>query len=236
MLSKKTCELNENTQRCEDCGIDAASMQKGKCRAPYTGSEEPFAYASIDLETTGLYKESCQIIQFGIVLDDLVSPIEELPACEWLVLQDDGIYTGQAFALQMNAKILKSIADVETGIKADHGNLPNYCYSYELSDTVQDWLEEQGWRGNPLLCAGKNFAAFDRQFLLELGLLWDIQMQHRSLDPVNLYYHPLEDWRQPPNMKTCCERAGIDSDVKHEALADAYMVIRLIREGYGICD
>lgn len=232
MPSKKICKLDENTQHCVACGIDEESMSKGKCRTPHTGTENPFAYASVDLETTGLDTDRCQILQCGIVLEDFISPREELPAAEWLVLQHGGFYYGQSFAMQMNAKILKSIADVEAGIKAGHKNLPSYCYIDDLTETVEEWLKAQGWKGGPLLCVGKNFGSFDRQMLINAG--FEIRMHHRSLDPVTLYYDPFEDWNQPPNMKICCERANVDSNVKHEALADAYQVIELLRSGYGV--
>ena len=43
-------------------------------------------YISIDLETTGLSSETCEVIEFGAVLDDLTTlqPIESLPKISYI--------------------------------------------------------------------------------------------------------------------------------------------------------
>ena len=67
-------------------------------------------YVSIDTETTGLNPERCQVIEFGAVIDDLSNPqpIVKLPKFQCYIRYPE--YKGSAFALQMNQKILKTLA------------------------------------------------------------------------------------------------------------------------------
>src|SRR5690606_33591633 len=80
--------------------------------------------------------------------------------------------------------------------------------------------------------AGKNFASFDRQFLMRLPGMPDKVFKHRTIDPAVLYWHPDED-HELPNTATCMFRAGLDPIVKHRALADARSVVDLVRRGVG---
>lgn len=179
-------------------------------------------YASIDLETTGLDPETCKTIEIGMILDDLSNPrpIASLPAFHCYV--DCGIFTGQARALAMHAKIFERIAS----------KAPEYHYLCEESVGIyiSDFLRRNGYgrseRVNP---AGKNFASFDANFLKKLpGLSKEVFFSHRVIDPAMLYWNPMTD-KALPDTKTCYERAGIREDVAHTALDDARGVIKLLR-------
>lgn len=187
-------------------------------------------YASIDIETTGLNSKEDQILQVGIVLDDFECPVETLPQLELLVLNRYRRYSGSAFALQMNHIILEQISEIETKIRNGVSVQESYAWSHRLGQKVKDWLTSHGWNGSPLLCAGKNFASFDRRFLEQVPK-WP-RMHHRCLDPGSLYYLPDKDFDSPPSTETCCKRAKIDSGIKHTALADAIQVVKLIRRAY----
>ena len=63
-------------------------------------------YVSIDIETTGLDPETCQILEIGAVLDDWTKPIDELPVYHRLVYHKE--YRGSAYALAMNANLLEA--------------------------------------------------------------------------------------------------------------------------------
>jgi hypothetical protein len=56
-------------------------------------------------------------------------------------------------------------------------------------------------------------------------------MNHRTIDPANLFWDPLID-RGLPNTKTCMERAGLDGEVAHTAVEDARVVCKLIRRAF----
>ena len=58
-------------------------------------------YVSIDIETTGLDPETCQILEIGAVWDDWTKPIDELPVYHRLVVHKE--YRGSAYALALNA-------------------------------------------------------------------------------------------------------------------------------------
>ena len=70
---------------------------------------------SLDLEMTGLDIETCDILEFGCVLDDLSNqrPIEELPTfeCYFSPVREGGTYQGSPYALQMHPEIFRRIAE-----------------------------------------------------------------------------------------------------------------------------
>jgi hypothetical protein len=82
------------------------------------------------------------------------------------------------------------------------------------------------------VAAGKNFGAFDLQFLnRRLDFSSHVRCLHRSIDPAMLYFNPVQD-KEPPNMQKCLDRAGINEIVDHTGLADALSVVKLIRTKY----
>jgi hypothetical protein len=68
-------------------------------------------YVSIDLETTGLDPNACQVIEFAAVIEDTLNPLpyEELPKFSKLVLHDS--VQGELYAVNMNAAIFKELND-----------------------------------------------------------------------------------------------------------------------------
>ena len=110
----------------------------------------------------------------------------------------------------------------------------------EVVDRVKEWLFELGYSENEegmieIVVAGKNYNAFDKLFLQEV---WEwktsIKEHRRTLDPAILYV----DWNEddvPPNLLTCLQRmadyqnSGVEHEVSHDALEDAFDVIRVIR-------
>jgi hypothetical protein len=80
--------------------------------------------------------------------------------------------------------------------------------------------------------AGKNFATFDKLFLMQLPW-WQklIKIRQRVLDPAIL----MVDWKNDtslPNLTQCKERAGVTGIVTHNALEDAWDVIEVLRKSY----
>ena len=80
--------------------------------------------------------------------------------------------------------------------------------------------------------AGKNFGTFDKLFLEELPW-WKklIKIRQRIIDPSVLYCKWDED-NAIPSLKKCKERAGIDGEVAHTALEDAWEVVQMLRKFY----
>lgn len=175
-------------------------------------------YVSIDIKTTGLDEDTCQVLSVGAVIDDWKSPVEELPMFHCYV--DNNPIVGAAYALSMHPKILRAIATDETEV-------PIYAPG-EVTAAFRNWLTRyRHLYQASIVPAGKNFGSFDRQFLKRLPN-WNIPMKHRSINPGNLYFDPIVD-DGPPDTETCMARAGILGEVAHTALEDAVIVVRLIR-------
>jgi len=179
-------------------------------------------YISIDIETTGLDPETCQILSIGAVIEDWETPVDKLPSFECYV--DNGKITGSAYALSMHSKILRAIATKDTDVEILKPN----C----IAEEFEEWLSQHDLESceKRLTVAGKNFGSFDRQFLERLPYWQDlIHIEHRCIDPGSLYYRPdIDDGL--PDTKTCMERAGIAGEVAHTALEDALVVVKLIRK------
>lgn len=194
-------------------------------------------YVSIDLETTGLDVDHCDIIEFGAVLEDteLASSLflSQLPTFHRYILPPTGVgfYRGEPSALSMHAEIFKRIG-IAGGESGDGYEIIGGEY---LGTSFLDWLHYHGvikYRHDPITVAGKNFPSFDLQFLRRLpDFTPPVRFNHRYLDPAMLFWKPLEDSRVP-NLATCLERAGIEKPVLHTAVDDALLVIELLRTSY----
>ena len=214
-------------------------------------------YVSIDIETTGLDPVKANIIEFGAVLDDLSvqAPMDELPSFHAYILPpgsmmhagDGKHYTGDPFALQMNAGILETIAkrdkrrDGRAATPAP-GNGPMFLYPHQLKEHFTTWCEKHGLVDKVVAGgtmsqtvkftpAGKNFAGFDKKFLDHWCHFDHLRIAHRVMDPAMLYLDPTQD-SVPPSLPTCLERAGLDPDVPHTAIEDAKLVISLLRHAF----
>ncbi len=188
-------------------------------------------YVSIDIETTGLNHDICNVIEFAAIADDLSlqMPLESLPTFQTYILQDH--YVGEPFALAMHAEIFRKIANWQK--ESDI----NICAAAELLPRFHTFLTTLAGYTAPngilkINVAGKNFGNFDSKFLEKLphhDLL--VKFNHRILDPAMLYFNPEEDDILPGTEK-CLKRAGIAADVKHTALEDAINVVKLLRKKY----
>lgn len=204
--------------------------------------EGRYLYCSIDLETTAIDPDRGVILQFGAILDDLTSPLEDLPKLEYLILQEDGLYPGESGALAMNAGLIEEIAKIEKELQNDDPPVgENWCFNQDLVWNFHNWLTMNNCHGElpKITFAGKNFAGFDQRWI-EKHLFDDIGWPffsiiptlHRSLDVGFYFWRPWEDGPTVPNLKTCMERAGVFGDVEHRALSDAMNVVRCIRSTF----
>jgi len=194
-------------------------------------------YASIDLETTGLNLETCDILEFGCILDDLNNqrPVAELARFHAYILPpaDRKVYQVEPYAAWMNAAILKRIAVKEAPFA--------YLYPGQLGSYFQDFLKANGFgevfdkNGPKLTCAGKNFASFDLAFLKRApGFATRIRIAHRSFDPGSMYFRRGDT--SLPGTEECCKRAGLgEITPTHTAVDDALLVIQLLRSAVNRC-
>ena len=186
-------------------------------------------YVSIDLETTGLDPDTCDIVEFGAVIEDTNNqlPLSELPTFHTYILPPKwGFYRGEPYALSMHPTIFRRIATKEEGYRYEEPS--------SLGGSFTVWLMQQGvigFSGERVSVAGKNFDSFDRNFLNKLPNFSQlVSLHHRSIDPAILYWHPHEDDKLP-GLELCLKRAGIDKPVTHNAVEDALLVVELVRKG-----
>lgn len=210
-------------------------------------------YASIDVETGGLEAGQHDLLEVGVVVEDMqrLVPLDQLPTLRLLVkpLKELGYYRLEPFAAGMNAKLLETIKGFPASVsgvvrKGDpaviqgdgtrvlhvEANQVGLSIATFLIENEAAWPNKEGFLG--AVAAGKNFANFDWGFLKACPGFQDaIRFKHRVLDPMMLYLRP--DDMEPPDLKECCKRAGIDlTDWKlHTAVDDAKLVIELIRRG-----
>lgn len=170
-------------------------------------------YVSIDLETTGLEPDYCQVLEIGAVAQELggreLSRFHAFIDYEWI--------RGSPFALQLNARVLKAISE-------GRGVDPEVLV-YDFAG----WLEIYQDDGH-VNVAGKNAAGFDIPFLKQFEC--DVyvederpitnQFRYRVLDPGTMYLRPGDN--QVPGLSECLRRAGLDDKVTHDALDDALKV------------
>lgn len=185
-------------------------------------------YISIDLETTGLNPNTCQILQFAAVFDSFSRPLEKAPILNLLLAADN--YSGEPYALAMHSDIFKILAQQKLGTTTLHGREVGVIKSTDLVDKFICWISKLGWPyGHRIVCTGKNFATFDLRFLQQYG--WNkVGMHHRVIDVGSFYLCQTDI--EPPSTKECLGRAGLPETITHDAVEDALQVCQLIRRHF----
>lgn len=186
---------------------------------------------SIDIETSGLCPQNCDILEFGAVLDDLSNqrPIHMLPTFHCYFVKDE--YKGEPFALSMHPTIFRRIA--ERGEEANRKKY-NYFSAEKFGNAFKTFLLKNGYETEhdkiTINAAGKNFGSFDLQFLKhKTDFLKHINVRSRIFDPGILFLDGDDD--AIPGLAKCKERAGISGIVTHDAIGDAIDVVKLVRNG-----
>jgi len=174
---------------------------------------------AIDLETSGLNPETCQILEIAVVVDDLDNPqpIDSLPTFQTLIKHE--IYSGTPFAIQLNVEIFKKLADK---------NYPAMTCK-EAATELHKFFDKL-FKGDKINVAGKNVGTFDYRFFMQdphLRRVADRFFRHRMIDVGALFLKPEDD--SIPGMEECMRRGGLNPIVTHHALDDAKDVIKLIR-------
>jgi DNA polymerase III alpha subunit (gram-positive type) len=216
-------------------------------------------YVSVDIETTGLEPEKNKILSIGAIIEDTEKklPYDELPKFYGIILQRELV--GSPRAITINKNLISTIADYLESNKEDKLGFQTTASFYEEDEIVKeffDFLFLNGFgydtsgttvrindgRTLPIFggqtksitinVAGKNFGTFDKLFLQKLPW-WNklIKVRQRVLDPAILYV----DWNNDnslPSLNECKERAKIEGVVTHDALDDAWDVVKVLRKFY----
>lgn len=186
---------------------------------------------SIDVETTGLDPEHCQIIEFAAVCFDpqpllAVDGHVNEKGRRWTqfegLIHHDRI-VGEPFALQLNREILSELA----GTKATHRTI--YPNAEALVVDFGVWLIEQGFgpeREKRAFATGKNYGTFDLQFLKRVPGWSKLPFNPRVLDVGSLCFNPADGYL--PNLQQCLESVGIRKEITHRAIDDARDVATVV--------
>lgn len=107
-------------------------------------------------------------------------------------------------------------------------NLTSSFYQFLLDNGFGEYSGQR----IELNVAGKNFGMFDYGFLKEVPKMEQFfRFKSRVLDPAILCV----DWNEDkalPGLNDCKKRLGIEGDVTHDAVEDAWDVIQVLRKFY----
>lgn len=196
---------------------------------------------ALDIETSGLNPENCQILSFGAVIEDTVNikPLEQLPKLHCVVIHD--YLRGEPYAINMNQGIIEMIKEFpkfEDFIHFEQKYNIKPVYEDSLAEVFYNFLLNNGFSKAKngkieINVAGKNPRGFDLEFC-ELLPKWNdlIRAHQRVIDPAILFV----DWKNDktlPNLSKCLERGEFDNiEVEHDALADALDIVKILRTQY----
>jgi DNA polymerase III epsilon subunit-like protein len=187
-------------------------------------------YISIDIETLGLDPETCDIVEFGAVIENGAENIEDLPKFHAYITKSDKNYKGNIYAINLHAEngIIKKLNE-----RKDKDSPHAYFIGISrLEYRFKEFLSENNYPlYTPITVAGKNFANFDQPFLKYNGFPQTISFDFRTIDLGNLFLRSSDE--QIPSLQECKRRAGIGGKVAHTAVADALDVVECIRWKFG---
>ena len=194
-------------------------------------------YLSIDIQTTGLDPETCQILQIGAIIEDTENLVDfdQVPKLNLIITHRE--LSGSIKALSMNSGLISILDEYHDGKALS--KYPDILFvkpEYAV-DSIVNFLLSNGFSFNGssrivINAAGKNFGTFDKRFLEKLPKWNDrIQVRNRIIDPAILFV----DWKSDsslPSLNQCKQRAGISGEVSHDAIEDAWDVIQTLRTQY----
>jgi len=172
---------------------------------------------AIDIETTGLDPRKDKVLEFSCVhFDDFIPPWAESPfalgvSFHALVVPETKIEADlHLMAMHSKTGLWSKLKNADTMLKDGPcrllgGSSENTMYGDQLYDTFTKWLAVNFSKQNKHNVVGKNFAAFDLQFLITLDPRFETLFSRRVADP-SLFFYRKED-RHLPDMQTCIHRA-----------------------------
>ena len=192
-------------------------------------------YVSVDCETTGLDPKTCDILEFGAIIDDLndLKPIEELPRFHCYFLpppENNGMYHGQPYALSMHPTIFRRIAEREKPYTYVSPNKFGYMFNDFLN---KNGIVAENTKERTVINVGGKNPSFDIGFLedkTDVGKF--VGFRHRVIDPSILFLKSTDE--KILSMGDLKKRLGLPEFVAHNAMEDAQDVVRIIRKAIEI--
>ena len=121
-------------------------------------------FCSIDIESTGLDLEKCQVLQIGAIIEDTlnIKPLEECPTFNCIIIHDE--LTGSPFALNMNKMIIRHIRDWQIADEDGRKQMSDllkidFLRSHEVAEHFHYFLFRHGLSDTPkdILAGGHRF-------------------------------------------------------------------------------
>jgi hypothetical protein len=209
-------------------------------------------YVALDIETTGLDVERVQILQIGWVLDDGISPRDQLEKGSILIQNDEIVY-GENYAIGMNAwifqELMKKKADRKYETCRPEDGIVALMRAIEKAANMAltfDSIEGVARPNQRVQIAGKNVGNFDWPIILNnLKRLKNgpprseaipesekrlNRVDHRFIDCGAVYF---DTFGKNPGFDLICKEANIP-EINHDALDDAMAVVIALRHKVGI--
>lgn len=191
---------------------------------------------SLDIETTHVKPALGSILSIGLqyaVFNKETGNISYTKSFYGTVHQD--LYSGDPYALAMNAEVLKYIADSNSGkavIIPEADVVIKKDSILDLWDSVIEFVDSLNLNEvDKLTLLGKNLQGFDLYWLgyhlnKDLNsLLKDLKSGRRICDVATCFVLPSDEVL--PDLTTCIKRSGLNKEVSHNALEDAQDVTDL---------
>lgn len=209
-------------------------------------------YMAIDIETTGLDVERVHILQLGWVIDDGVSPRDQLKRGS-IIIKEEVITYGESFALGMNGWLFQEMSKKEPKypVMSLCEGLDLFMIAIEKTSAIAYEFDVSQGEKRPssrVQMAGKNVGPFDfailkRVILQNYNVLlknmnsktqsekWFSKfVDHRFIDCGAIFF---EDFGRNPGFDKICKLIG-HPEINHDALADAESVVVACRYKAGI--
>jgi oligoribonuclease len=190
-------------------------------------------FISVDIETTGLNPEECNIVELAAIAIDTDKPLtfDSCPKMRVLVKPRHGLMAMNPFIANMHRELWPQFSSTKQ-FEQDKGKYP-IIFEENVILALNAFGKSLG--PDKMTFAGKNFASFDLPFIIEAGRHAKgngcegpekLHCRHRSLDPGSMYVIGSDS--ECPNTETCLERARLKPTKAHTALGDAWDIARLV--------
>jgi DNA polymerase III epsilon subunit-like protein len=173
---------------------------------------------AIDIETTGLEPRKDKVLELACVhFEDSIPPWGGSPSSmgvagfHALIIPETKIEADlHLMAMHSKTGLWGRLKGGETLLKERKSRLVEGCpysimYADQLYDTFTKWLAASFSKQNRHNVVGKNFAAFDLQFLITLDSRFETLFSRRVADPSMFFYRNRD--RHLPDTQTCIDRA-----------------------------
>jgi len=173
---------------------------------------------AIDIETTGVDPRKDKVLEVSCVhFDDSIPPWDGSPFAmgvlfHALVVPETKIEADlNLMAMHSKTDLWGKLKRADAILKEEKcrlvsgGSQGDMMYGDQLYDTFTKWLASSFSKQNRHNVVGKNFAAFDLQFLITLDPRFETLFSRRVADPSVFFY--LNGDRHLPDTQTCIHRA-----------------------------